>query len=212
MWKGIFNFDVALVALACPSCVVRPFQKGDENSLVASLNDRDEKGYKASHYLTHIPENYTVVHAREWISRVQKEYGSDIKTRLDWAVDIGGEVAGSVSLINLNISEAHKAQISFWLSPRFRGRGIMTEAVRAVVDHVFKNAWFVRIHAWINEEHDEPAHVLRRVGFTEGVDRHDAEWFRNGDFPPPSKMLWIVSEDAKCIWRERWRAEHGGAR
>lgn len=53
---------------------------------------------------------------------------------LDWAIDVDGQFAGSV---NLKLVAPGTREIGFSLHPAYRGQGLMTRAVRAMLDYAY---------------------------------------------------------------------------
>ena len=58
------------------------------------------------------------------------------------------------------------AKIGYWLAEPFWGRGIATDAVRAVVDYAFAGFDLMRIEAYVFEWNPASCRVLEKAGFT----------------------------------------------
>lgn len=157
---------------------LRPFWMGDADSLRKHLNNPDVSGR-----LTHIPRPYTAAHAQAWIeemrsNRVRVEGLYEIPTRIDFAIEVGGQLAGSAAFIHI---DGHKAQVSYWLGVEYRGRGIMTEALRALVAFGLQTCGLVRIYAHTSVDNPASHRVLEKAGFKfESV--IEKEWLREGKF------------------------------
>jgi [ribosomal protein S5]-alanine N-acetyltransferase len=90
-------------------------------------------------------------------------------------------VLGSVSLTDIRRGPLQSAELGFGLDHRSQGRGLMTEAVRAVCDYGFGPMALHRIQANHLPENHRSAAVLRRLGFSvEGLARElvliDGRW------------------------------------
>lgn len=75
---------------------------------------------------------------------------------------------GAVGVIGLTLGEdVHRltAELGYWLGEPFWGRGIMTAAVRAVVEHGFSELGLVRIFAEPYVGNAASARVLEKAGF-----------------------------------------------
>jgi ribosomal-protein-alanine N-acetyltransferase len=75
---------------------------------------------------------------------------------------------GAVGVIGLTLGEdVHRltAELGYWLGEPFWGRGIMTAAVRAVVEHGFSELGLVRIYAEPYVGNAVSARVLEKAGF-----------------------------------------------
>lgn len=139
---------------------LRPFKKGDQKSLAQNIND------KYIHRNTsNIPYPYTTKDAKDWIKKKLKEKND--KAQISFVIDIGGEVAGSVTLFDL---KEHRAEIGYWLSRKHRGRGIMTKAVKVATAYWFKHLKLKRIQGIVYVFNNASAKVLKKSGFKlEGI-------------------------------------------
>ena len=74
---------------------------------------------------------------------------------------------------------AHRDEIGYWLATAYRGKGIMTEAIRALVEYGFTERNLLRIEAPVYAFNNQSAAVLLRCGFQlEG--RLQKAYLRNG--------------------------------
>jgi ribosomal-protein-serine acetyltransferase len=74
-----------------------------------------------------------------------------------------------------------KVEIGYWIGRAFQGRGIVTDACRAVVDYLFRELRLNRVEMQCATGNARSAGIPRRLGFTlEGV-RREAELV-NGRF------------------------------
>ena len=80
-----------------------------------------------------VPVPYEREHA-EFYVRELADRGWDRGTHCTWALRIDGEFAGIVSLDG--IADA-AAECGFWMAPASRGRGLITEAMTAVLSFGF---------------------------------------------------------------------------
>ena len=70
---------------------------------------------------------------------------------------------------------AHKGEIGYDLDPAYWGQGIMTEALRAILEYGFKKMGLNRIQAVIDSENTRSQKLVLRLGFKkEGVLRHNS--------------------------------------
>ena len=152
--------------------VLRPFAPTDRDALVESIN-----ASRIAERVTNIPSPYTVLHAREWLTSLERErVDFAFARRIDFAIEINGGVVGSVAFIRI---EGHRAQVSMWLSSEHRGRGIMPEALRMLVEFGQKLCGLVRIYAHVSVDNPASKQTLIKAGFVfESV--IEKEWFRNG--------------------------------
>lgn len=163
--------------IACRGFTLRPFLPGDEASLVEHINSSH-----ISERVSNVPSPYTREHAKAWLelmcrNKVRLESG-ETPARIDFAITVHDAVVGSIAFIDV---KGHMAQLSYWLSRDFQGEGIMTAAVRAVVDWGLNECGFVRIWGYTWSDNTASQKVLERAGLTlEGV--HRKVWPKNGTF------------------------------
>jgi ribosomal-protein-serine acetyltransferase len=78
-------------------------------------------------------------------------------------VVVDGEVAGT---LGLRVQPAHASgEVGYWLGGRLEGRGVMTRAVRAVVDAAFDRLGLHRIELKAATDNWRSRRVAERAGF-----------------------------------------------
>jgi aminoglycoside 6'-N-acetyltransferase len=78
-------------------------------------------------------------------------------------------------------ADSANAELGVTFAPRHQGRGLATEAVRAVVDHLFGHVGLHRIYAETDDRNDAAQRLFARVGFRSEArlveaDRLKGEW------------------------------------
>ncbi|MBI2143970.1 GNAT family N-acetyltransferase [Candidatus Woesearchaeota archaeon] len=136
---------------------LRPFRRGDEHSLQKSINSRN-----VTKHTVFIPYPYTMKHSREWVAKNISFYRKKKKTEVNFAIGIGGEVAGG---IGLRYIEGRKAELGYWLAEKHWGKGIMTTAVGLVTDYAVKQLRLRRLYATVFTSNKASARVLEKSGF-----------------------------------------------
>ena len=99
-----------------------------------------------------------------------------------WLITLaaGGDVAGIIDLRPV----ATRAEIGYVLARRYWGRGLMTEAARAVVEWALAERAIYRVWAVVDLENPASQRVLEKVGMTrEGVLRRWVVMPRQGPAP-----------------------------
>jgi RimJ/RimL family protein N-acetyltransferase len=138
------------------TCVIRPWRAGDAGSLVAHANN-----YKIWRNMRdRFPHPYTAEDAREWIRRASEE-----SPRINFAIVVDGEAAGGIGLILNGDIHRCSAEIGYWLGEAFWGRGVVTEAVRAMTQWAFDNFNLSRIYAGVLEWNPASMRVLEKAGY-----------------------------------------------
>lgn len=92
----------------------------------------------------------------------------------------GNEFAGVISTRKIDW-ENGKVEIGYWIGRAFRGRGIVTDACRAVLDYLFDELRLNRVEVQCATGNLKSAGVPRRLGFTLEGTRREAELV-NGKF------------------------------
>lgn len=96
--------------------------------------------------------------------------------RFEWLIFMH-RVRKPMGWVSLRINERDTAtgEIGYSIVREFRGRGVATEAVRAMMEEAFDQAGLVRINAYCVPENEASRRVLERIGFREdGLLAHGA--------------------------------------
>jgi ribosomal-protein-serine acetyltransferase len=109
----------------------------------------------------------TVDDARRFLERGVDRYASDGLPLIGIWLD--GRMAGGILFFPLN-RHARSTEVGYWLGPHAAGRGIMTRALAAVLDHVFGEMGLNRVGLQAAVDNERSRAVAERLGFTfEGV-------------------------------------------
>jgi len=109
---------------------------------------------------TTVPVPYQFSDAQFFVAQVV-ERGWTTGAEFTW----GLREPGSSELVGMVSIRARHRDVGFWSAPEARGRGLMTEAVRLVVDWAFENGYpDVLWEGYVGNR--ASAGVARRVGFT----------------------------------------------
>ena len=182
---------------------LRPFSSNDVIALVHHINSSN-----IAARVSNVPYPYTEEHAKDWLHRLEEErVVHKYKRRIDYTIDIDGELVGSIALINV---DGHKAQLSYWLGEAHQGKGIMSEAVECLVMYGKFYFQFFRIWAYTYENNLASQAVLTKVQtfydrstsfkceFTQEffVKAYNQKKTSKGKvtFSKPGKMEWIYDE------------------
>jgi RimJ/RimL family protein N-acetyltransferase len=138
------------------TCLIRPWRPGDEESLVAHANNHNVWRNMRDRF----PHPYTTDDAREWIRRIGEE-----SPLTNFAIVVDGEAAGGIGLVLNGDIHRCSAEIGYWLGETFWGRGVMTEAVRALTQWAFDNFNLSRIYAGVLEWNPASMRVLEKAGY-----------------------------------------------
>ena len=128
-----------------PRLRLRPVEPGDGPAIVAALDD-----LAVSRWLSVVPHPYTRADFEHYLANVARPGRS-------WTIIEDGRFAGLISL------EDH---LGYWLMPAAQGRGLATEAARAVLAEVFLRS-DDPVTSGHFSDNDRSGNVLRKLGFRE---------------------------------------------
>src|SRR5215470_9143023 len=130
--------------LELSKCVLRSFEATDEASLAKHANNRALWINMRDSF----PHPYTLADADKWIAHLQKQ-GADAT---HFAIAVEGDAIGCVGFQLQKDMERHSAEIGYWLGQDYWGRGIATEALRALTEYGFSHHdGLIRIYARVFE-------------------------------------------------------------
>lgn len=81
------------------------------------------------------------------------------------AIDIQGEAVGGIGITPKKDYMQKNAELGYWLSEEYWGKGIITEAIKEIVKLAFEKFDIVRIYATPFERNYASHKVLEKVGF-----------------------------------------------
>ncbi len=151
--------------------ILRPWTLQDEQSLVKHANNRNISDYLRDGF----PYPYTLRDAKQWLSSTQNSKD------LLFAIEVNDEAIGGIGIIYKSDIYRKNAEIGYWLSEKYWNKGIITEAVQALIRHLFSTTKINRVYAGIFENNTASERVLVKCGFRlEGI--HKKAIFKHGNF------------------------------
>ena len=106
------------------------------------------------------PHPYRHDDAVAWIGR---HVGVEPQTQ--FAIDIDGDAVGGIGFLIGSDIHRRSAELGYWISEEFWGRGMMTEAIRAVTRYAFETFDLEHIFAGLFERNVGSRRVLEKAGF-----------------------------------------------
>lgn len=138
--------------------LLRPWSAGDEPALVRHAGNRNVSRTLRDAF----PHPYTAADAHAWIESRSRDGGPT----LDFAIVLDGEAVGGVGLKTRGDILRCSMEVGYWLAEPLWGRGLVSEAVSAVVEYAF--ATFPEVEV-VQAHHigSNPAsgRVLEKCGF-----------------------------------------------
>jgi RimJ/RimL family protein N-acetyltransferase len=106
------------------------------------------------------PHPYSLTDAENFIKMCRNQNPTQA-----FAIEYNGEYTGNIGLHPEKDVYRKSAEIGYFLGEPFWGKGIMTEAVKQMVEYGFANLDIVRIHTGIFEYNVASQRVLEKCGF-----------------------------------------------
>ncbi|HDR7601785.1 TPA: GNAT family N-acetyltransferase [Bacillus mycoides] len=92
-----------------------------------------------------------------------------------FAIIYKGDIAGTIGFNDIN--KANKIGIvGYWLGENFQGKGIMTKALKTLIDYGFKELALNKIEISVAVENKKSRALPERFGFVEEGKLRQAEW------------------------------------
>lgn len=128
-------------------------------------------------YLVNVPQPFTPRDAEEFVVRFASPETSGATVM--FAIVLDGKVIGEAYL-NLD-AQNQRAELGYSLSPEHWGKGLATEAARAVMDWGFQTSRLNKVFATCDPRNEPSRRVLERLGMSlEGQLRRHLLW--RGEF------------------------------
>src|SRR5262245_1554412 len=112
-------------------------------------------------WLAFVPQPYTEADARFYIEDCLAS-GED-RTPFAIADSATGDVIGS---IEMRVNRLRTGHVGYWLAPEARGRGLMTEALRALSSMAFEELGLGRVELVTDPDNIASQRVAEKAGFT----------------------------------------------
>ena len=139
---------------------LRKLRRSDAPDLQKAINHRD-----ISRWTILIPYPYTMADAREFIANCLKHYRK--KDAFPFAIvsNETGKLVGVTKLDSIHVRD-RRAELGYWLSKDYRGRGLTTEAVNLTCKFAFKSLKLHKVFALTFVLNTASQKVLKKNGFT----------------------------------------------
>ena len=155
-----------MAEIRCATCLLRPVLVADAASIARHANDRDIWINLRDRF----PHPYELGHAEAFAARLATD-----EVQTTFAIVVDGQASGTISLMPGTDVERVSAEIGYWLGKAFWGRGVMTDAVRALTTYAFDTLKFNRIFALPFADNVASLRVLEKAGYVrEGAMRRSA--------------------------------------
>lgn len=118
-------------------------------------------------YLSWVDKTLSVTDSEEFIQKCKERF--EKRENAQYGLYFRSEFVGMVSFVSFSKS-SHACEIGYWLGEQFQGKGIMTRAVKALVDHAFNDVGLHRLVIRAAIDNKPSWSIAERLGFTyEGI-------------------------------------------
>jgi len=151
---------------------LRKWEMSDIDSMVKHADN-----YNIAKFLTNqFPHPYAREDGLDYISSI---IGDNPPKAM--AIEINSEAVGSIGIFPQSDIHCKNAEMGYWLSEQYWGKGIMTNAIKEMVKYGFENFDLDRIFARPFGSNRASQRVLEKAGFTlEG--RFEKVLFKNDEY------------------------------
>ena len=137
-------------------CIVRHWRMTDAEALVRHADNVNV----ARQLRDRFPHPYTRANARFFLKAAKSAAEPS-----NLAIEVDGEAAGAIGNVPGMDVERYSAEIGYWLGESYWGRGVATEALLLVTEHVFTTANLLRLFALPFADNLASARVLVKAGY-----------------------------------------------
>jgi len=142
--------------IALSSCSIRSWEAADASTMARHANNHAIWMNLRDRF----PHPYTRNHAVSFIRRVQAS-----QPETTFCIEVDGEPAGSIGFMLQQDVERVSAEIGYWLGEPFWGRGVCTEALKAMTGHAIASHGLTRLFALPFASNLASCRVLEKAGY-----------------------------------------------
>lgn len=154
------------------NCEIRKWSLSDAADLAAALSNPNI----LNNLRDGLPYPYTEQDGKDYISAM---LSADEDEVFAFAIAVDGRAVGSIGAFRQGNIHRQTAELGYYISEEYWGRGFMTEAVKQICRYVFDKSDIIRIYAEPFAHNAASCRVLEKAGFQyEGTLRSNA--IKNG--------------------------------
>ncbi|KAB1439811.1 GNAT family N-acetyltransferase [Candidatus Galacturonibacter soehngenii] len=149
-------------------CKLRKWKMEDAPSLAEALNNKKI----LDNLRDGLPFPYTQEDARAFIEIMLE---ADGHTTYAFAITINDKAVGSIGVFRKDNIHSQTAEMGYYISEEYWGKGIGTDAVKQMCEYIFNNTDIIRIFAEPFAYNEASCRILEKAGFKyEGTLRKNA--------------------------------------
>ena len=138
---------------------------------LTDLTDRNRDHLRA--WLPWVDRSRTVADRKNFIRTALKQFAEN--NGFQAGIWYDGRLAGVVGYHGIDWQNC-SATLGYWLGEEYQGKGLMTAACRALVDHAFVEFGLNRVGIACAVENEKSRAIPERLGFRQEGVRRRAEW------------------------------------
>lgn len=151
---------------------LRQWSMSDIESLVEHANNYNVAKWLANQF----PYPYDINDGETFIQSTSNDSPQKI-----FAIEIDGKAVGSIGIFPKTDIHEKNAEIGYWLSEKYWGKGIMPRAIAEIVAYGFEHFDIARVYARPFSTNIGSQRVLEKSGFKLEA-RLEKALFKNGEF------------------------------
>lgn len=164
-------------------CKIRQWRIDDASNLAGALNNKKIH----DNLRDGLPYPYTINDAKDFIVAM---LDADKSSTYAFAITVGDTAVGSIGVFRKDNIHTRTAEMGYYISEQYWGKGIGTSAVKQVCKYIFENTDIIRIFAQPFANNAASCRILEKSGFEyEGTLRKNAV---KNDMISDMKMYSIV--------------------
>ena len=142
--------------LRLTTCTIRDLLDSDADDMARQANDKEIWRNLKDRF----PFPYAVEHARAFIT-----YSRSLDPERNFALVVDGRLAGVIGFEPKEDIWRRSVELGYWLGREYWGRGIASEAARAITDWAFEKWDINRVWAGVFDWNPASTRVLEKAGF-----------------------------------------------
>lgn len=155
------------------TCKIRPWRLSDAADIAEAISNKKV----LNNLRDGLPYPYSEKDGEDFISNMLLADKNEV---FAFAVIAEEKAIGSIAAFRQNNIHSRTAELGYYLSEFYWGRGLMTSAVKQICEYIFKNTDIIRIFAEPFAHNTASCRVLEKSGFQcEGILRKNA--VKNGE-------------------------------
>ena len=173
--------------------ILRDLEDKDVKELLLLVNDLD-----VSQYLAIVPHPYSLKDAKWFVNHCKEESKKKPRESYELGIELKDKekIIGIVSITKVDLWDK-KATLGYWLGKQYWKNGIMTEAVRKLIEFAFDELKLQRIDVNASTKNKASNSLIKKLGFKyEGMRKRNHRAKSTGKYHD-ANIYGLLKEDWK---------------